>query len=88
MTHTDITDKCNFLSHFSKLDQKLPYNEKVWAGGKFGEFGELSAIHQTKTIRLVLQINNLLADLLIHQTFICQMLETSQFAKLSHYTVI
>ena len=86
MTHTDIIDKCNFLSHFSKLDQKLPYESL--AGGKFGEFGELSAIHQTKTIRLVLQINNLLADLLIHQTFICQMLETSQFAKLSRYTVI
>ena len=47
--------------------------------GKFGEFGELSAIHQTK---LVLTINNLLADLLIRQTFFCQMLETSQFAKL------
>ena len=47
--------------------------------GKFGEFGELSAIRQTK---LVLTINNLLADLLIRQTFFCQMLETSQFAKL------
>ena len=34
--------------------------------GKFGEFGELSTIHQTK---LVLTINNLLADLLICQTF-------------------
>ena len=51
--------------------------------GKFGEFGELSAIHQNK---LVLKINNLLTDLLIRQTFVCQMLETSQFTKLSHYT--
>ena len=49
-------------------------------GGKFGELGELSAIRQTK---LVLIINNLLADLLIHQTFFCQMLKMSQFAKLS-----
>ena len=43
--------------------------------GKFGEFDELSVICQTKTI----QINNLLADLLICQTF--------PPAKLSHYTV-
>ena len=52
--------------------------------GKFGEFGKLSVICQTK---LVLTINNLLADLLIRQIFFCQMLETSQFAKLSHYKV-
>ena len=46
-------------------------------------------IFQIKTIQI---INNLLADLLIHQTFFCQMLEKSQFtklppAKLSHYMV-
>ena len=62
----------------------IPYRGKVWRGEKFGEFGELSAIRQTK---LVLTINNLLADLLIRQTFFRQMLETSQFAKLSRYTI-
>ena len=36
---------------------------------------------------VILTINNLLADLLIRQTFFHQMLETSQFAKLSRYTV-
>ena len=51
--------------------------------GKFDEFGESFVIHQTKTIKLILTINNLLADLLICQTFSCQMLEKSQFAKLS-----
>ena len=35
-----------------------------------------------KPSKLVLTINNLLADLLIHQTFFCQMFEKSQFAKL------
>ena len=50
------------------------------AGGKFGEFGELYAIRQTK---LVLKINNLLADLLIRQTFFHQILEISPFAELS-----
>ena len=42
-------------------------------------------IHQTKTIQVS---NNLLANLLICQTFFHQMLEKSQFAKLSHYTVM
>ena len=42
-----------------------------------------------KSFKLVLTVH---ADLLIHQTFFCQMLEKSQFAKLpakpSHYTVV
>ena len=52
--------------------------------GKFGEFGESSLIRQSK---LVLTIKNLLANLLIRQTFFHQMLDKSQLAKLSHYTV-
>ena len=48
--------------------------------GKFGEFGELSMICQTKPIQIiVLSINNLLAALLICQTFFCEY----QFTKLS-----
>ena len=41
--------------------------------GKFGEFYESSVIRQTISIQiiLVLIINNLLADLLIRQTFFC-----------------
>ena len=50
-----------------------------------GKFGESSVICQTKTIQItvVLTINSLLADLLIRQTSFHQMLEVSQFAKLS-----
>ena len=40
-----------------------------------------------KPSKLVLTINNLLADLLIRQTFFCQMLKTSPFAKLFLHTV-
>ena len=47
-------------------------------GRKFGEFGESSAICQTKT---VVSINNPLAVLFIRQTFFCQMLEKSKFVK-------
>ena len=70
-----------------KLKYNIPYSGK-FGGGEFGDFGESSAIRQTKTIQISTTTNNLLADLLI-----CQMLETSQFAKLSptklsHYTVI
>ena len=36
-----------------------------------------------KPSKLVLTINNLLADVLIQQTFFRQMLETSEFTKLS-----
>ena len=60
------------------IPQDILYSGKVW-GGKFGELGESSMICQTK---LVFTINNLLADLLIRQTFFRQMLEKSQFAKL------
>ena len=52
---------------------------------KFGKFDELS--HDLlKPSKLVLTIN-LLADLLIRQTLFCQILEKSQFTKLSHYTL-
>ena len=71
------------------------YNYRI--ARKFGEFGESSAIRprfaKLKPSKLVLTINNLLADLSIRQTFFCQMLKTSQFAKfpparLSRYTVL
>ena len=42
-----------------------PYGKKAWRG-KFGEFGE-SVIRQSKPSKLVFTINNLLADLIIHQ---------------------
>ena len=44
---------------------------------KFGKFHEPSMIRQTKPSKLVLTINNLLADLLIHQTYSHQMLKKS-----------
>ena len=51
-------------------------------GGKFGEFGKSSMNAKLKPSNLVLTINNLLADLLIRQTFFCQMLKKSQFTQL------
>ena len=51
-----------------------------------GKFGESYMICQTKTIQT--SYNNLLADLLIHHTFFCQMLEKSPFTNLSHYMVV
>ena len=50
--------------------------------GNFGEFGESSMIRQTITIQISAIINNLSADLSIRQIFFCEMLETSQFAKI------
>ena len=58
--------------------------------GKFGEFGELSAIHQTKSSSYN---NNPLAGLFIYQTFSAKCLKRVNFpnilpTKLSHYTVL
>ena len=41
-----------------------------FGGEKFGKFGESSMIRQNKPSKLVPTINNLWADLLIHQTFL------------------
>ena len=44
---------------------------------KFGEFHKPSIIRQTKPSKLGLTINNLLADLLIRQTYFHQMFKKS-----------
>ena len=58
------------------------YSGKVWLN-----LANRRWFAKLKPSKLLLAINNLLADLLIHQTFFCQILENSQFAKFSHYTV-
>ena len=59
--------------------------------GKFSELGKLSMIHQTKTIQIsILMIDNLLADLFIHQSFPHRMLKKSKspsFVSYSMYTL-
>jgi len=52
------------------------------------KFGESSVIRQTKTIQISTYNHNLWLNLLIRQTFLRQMLETSKFAKLSRYMVL
>ena len=51
---------------------------KVWQINPF--FAKL------KPSKLVITINNLLADLLIYQTFLCHMFKKNQFAKPPHQT--
>ena len=58
----------------------IPYNGKVLPGESLANLVNCPLFAKLK---LVLTTNNLLADLLIRQTFFRQMLETSQFAKLS-----
>ena len=50
-------------------------------GRKLGKFGEWSAFAKLKPSKLVVTINNLLADLFICQTFFYQMLEKGKFTK-------
>ena len=83
---------------FTKLEltevfSNMPYSRKVWRVEKFGEFGELSAIHQTKISKLVVTINKLLAGLFIRKKFSAIRLKrvnSPNFlpAKLSCYMVV
>ena len=60
--------------------QKIPYSGKVWRAESLANHLWFAKLKPSK---LVLTIDNLLADLLIRQTCFRQMLEKSQFAKLS-----
>jgi len=56
---------------------------------KFGEFGKSRAIRQTKPSKFLLTIITFWLNPFIHQTFFCQMLKMSKFAKLySHQTFL
>ena len=63
------------------------YSGKVWRGESLANLANRLWFAKLKPSILVLTIDNLLADFLIRQTFFRQMLEKSQFAKLSRYTV-
>ena len=76
---------CNFstLNNHTQYLLVLPYSGKVWWGESLTNLVNRPRFAKLKLSKLVITINYLLADLLIRQTFFCQMLETSQFAKLS-----
>ena len=65
----------------------MSYSGKVWRGEGLVNLVDCPWFAKLKPSNLVLTIDNLLADLLIHQTFLGQMLKKSQFTKLSCYTV-
>ena len=60
----------------------IPYSGKGWRGESLANLANRPRFAKLKPFKLALTINNLLADLLIRQTFFRQMLESSQFAKL------
>ena len=69
------------------------YSGKVWQGESLANLVNRPLFTKLKPSKLVLTIKNLLADLLIRQTFFCQMLKrvnSPNFppAKLSRYMVI
>ena len=77
---TNVTSSTCLVLYWFHSYPPFPYLfaclHTIFSGGKFGgEFGELS-VAKLKPFKLVLTINNLLADLLIHQ-----ILEKSKFAK-------
>ena len=64
----------SYLIKVSSCGLLVYHIDGKFGGGKFAKL---------KPFKLVLTINNLLADLLICQIFFCQMCKKSQFAKLS-----
>ena len=103
---TFLSTKNNGQSYFSLISSfslhtfawicglwfKLLYSRKVWRGKSLVNLANRQWFTKLKSFKLVLTINNLLADLLIRQTLFCQILEKSQFTKLfpiklSCYTV-
>ena len=98
-----ITNGQSYFSLFSSLSLhtfawicglwfKLPYSRKVWRGKSLVNLANHQWFAKLKLFKLLLTSNNLLADLLIRQTYFCQTLKKSHFTKLfpvklSRYTV-
>ena len=59
---------------------QISYGGKLWQGETLVNLAIRPWFAKLKPFKLVLNINNLLADLLIRQTFFFQMLKTSQFS--------
>ena len=64
----------------------IPYSGKAWREKSLANLANSSWFAKLKPSKLVLTINNLLCDLLIHQTFFCQMLEESVYQTCPYQT--
>ena len=74
------------------INRHIPYSRKVWRGESLANLANRPWFAKLKPSKLVVTIDNLLADLFIRQTFSAKYLErvnSPKFlpAKLSHYTV-
>ena len=72
----------DFLPIYGKYHYKtIPYSGKVWRGESLANLANRLRFAKLKPSKLVVTIDNPLADLLIRQTFFRQTLEKSRFAK-------
>ena len=60
---------------------KIVYSGKVWHAESLANLANHLQFAKLKPSKLVVTIDNPLADLFIRQTFFCQTLEKSKFAK-------
>ena len=74
-----LTNPTQVMSRF----HYIPYSGKIWRGESSANLANRPWFAKLKPFNLVLTIGNILADLLIRQTFFRQMLEKSELAKLS-----
>ena len=78
---------------YVRINYMFQYLTTYRIAGKFGRGSSANLVNRQQFIKLkpsklVLKINNPLADLLIRQTFFCQMLGKSQLAKLFPQTFL
>ena len=66
----------------------IPYSRKAWQVENLANLANHLQFTKLKSSKLVVTINKSLADLFICQTFFCQTLEKSKFAKLSWHMVV
>ena len=73
------------LCIFKNTKNDIPYSGKVWLGKSLANLVNRLLFAKLKPSKLIVTIDNPLADLFIRQTFFHQTLENSRFAKHSSY---
>ena len=76
------------FKRYRLLKWQLSNSRKVWWRESLANLTNCSWFTKLSPSKLVLTINSLLTDLLIHQTFFHQMLKKGQFTKLSRYNMV
>ena len=81
MAHTGAEEAVDDWVGSSGGSNKIPYSGKVWRGESLVNLANRLRFAKLKPSKLVVTIDNPLADVFIRQTFFREMLEKGRFAK-------